>query len=136
MAKDAGGARSNNHLTKEELLAALAVREEDYEIIGFGLVRIRGLNVSEGLPALQQQDDAAARLKMICLLGVVEPKLEPDDLEAIGQCSAEAVSDLALRIMTISGMLPKEGDAFLETTAASKPSLSTVPKSSTGSPQS
>lgn len=135
MAKDAGGARTNGHLTKEQLLAALAVREEDYEIGGFGSVRIRGLNVSEGLPALQKEDDAGARLKMICLLGVVEPKLEPADLDAIGQCSAEAVSDLALRIMTISGMLPKDTDAFLETTEASKPSLSTVPKSSTGSPQ-
>lgn len=136
MVEEAGGARTNGHLTKEQLLQALAVREEDYEIPGFGLVRIRGLNVSEGLPALQQQDDPSARLKMICLLGIVDPKLEPEDLDAIGACSAEAVSNLSLRIMAISGMLPKDTDDFLETTGASSPSSSTAPKSSTGSPQS
>lgn len=140
MAKDAGGARANGHLTKEQLLAALAVREEDYDLAGiegilnFGTIRIRGLNVSDGLPALQQQDDPAARLKMICLMGIVEPKLTPEDLDELGECSAELVSNLALRIMQISGMVADEVQAFLPQTGALKRSSSTAPKSSTGSP--
>lgn len=134
MAKDAGGARTNSHLTKDELFTKLAVPEGDYELPTGGTIRIRGLDINEGLVALQEAgDDASARLKRICLLGIIEPKLEPEDLERIGVSSADLVSDIALAIIRLSGMLPEQVSDFLANTPQPSPSSSTARRRSTGS---
>ena len=113
MGEKAGGARNQQrHLTREELLGKLLVREQDVELPGLGLVRIRGLNVDEGLAAAQSESESMGdRLKRICLLGLVEPKLELADLEELGHASLGGLSTLVERIVALSGL--GSGDSFL-----------------------
>lgn len=107
-------------LTKDELLAQLKTREEDYELPnGSGTVRLRSVAVKdyatiEGFGKEGQTEDA---LKRICLLGIVEPALSPEDLEALTEADIGVATALATRIMQLSGMLPGGAAAFLATTA-------------------
>lgn len=122
------GARGTNNgtpphrLTKEELLAQLRQREEDYEYPGFGTVHIRSIALKEfgvlqGFTNINERADA---LKRICLLGVIDPQLEPADLEALAEADVGAVGDLALRIISLSGQNTEAVEAFLAAGQTSK----------------
>ena len=139
MDAQAGGARTNGHLSKEQLFQNLAVREEDYTLPTGGTIRIRGLPVDEGMTAIatmgDEQSAADERVKRICLLGIVDPKLEPEDMEAMGKLSANALSDVAVAIIRLSGLVTEDVETFLETTRQPKRSSSTARKSSAASRQ-
>ncbi len=138
MATRAVGGRTNGHLTKDELFAKLTIPEEDYALPGGGTIRLRGLDVQQGAPfasGLGKDGDNADRLKRLCLLGIVDPKLEPEDLEAISGGSLEIVSGIAVAVMRLSGMWPGEAEDFFEQTQQPKVSSSTARKRSGGSRQ-
>ncbi|HLF79654.1 MAG TPA: hypothetical protein VJB57_19405 [Dehalococcoidia bacterium] len=133
MAKAAGGAR-NGHLSKEELFARLVIREEDYAIPGGGTIRIRALNVREGAPfvgTLGKEGDPADRIKRLCLMGIIDPQFEPEDLEQLDGGSLKIISGIALAIMRLSGLL--DDDDPFAATPPPKASSSTARKSSAGS---
>ena len=137
MAKAAGGARTNgHHLTKDELFSRLAIQEEDYALPSGGTIRIRGLDVQEGAPfvaTLGSAGDPADRVKRLCLLGIVEPKLEPEDLEQLSGGSLDTVTGISLAIMRLSGLLPGEAEDPFGVTKPPRASSSTARKSSAGS---
>lgn len=144
MADDAGGARQNgHHLTKEELFEKLKLREEDFALPGGGVIRIRGLSVNHGallLPTVQTEGEItdtifADRCKRVCLAGIVDPPLEPEDLETLGERSANLTSEIAAAIIRLSGVDEKEAKDFFDGTPARSPSSSTARKRSTGSRQ-
>lgn len=139
MEQAATGGRENGitHLTKDELFEAVKTREEDFQLPSGGIIRLRGVDVNDGLDAIRGaggETGLADRMKRICLLGIIVPKLDAADLERLGEGSAGVVDKIAIRIMAISGLLDDEDvSGFLPKTQESKASSSTAPKSSAGS---
>lgn len=138
MAKDAGGARSNGHLTKEEFFKSTAIKERDFTLPGGGKIRLRGLNVREGAPfvaGLASEGDPVDRMKKLCLMGIIEPKLELEDLERLDDEAVGVVSTIAGAVMQLSGLVGADTADFFDETRESNSSTSTAPKRSTGSRQ-
>jgi len=119
MAKKAGGARKGEHrLTRDELLAALKTRQQEYNLDGVGTIIIEGVNADDFATAtggVADMTDIDA-MKRICLIGVVDPVLTPDDLEALGQGKIGLIVDLSQAILRLSGMLQGDPDRFLQST--------------------
>lgn len=121
MARQAGGAR--NYLTREQLLERMRADEADFEVVGGGVIRLRGLDPKDGLAALQSdvvsdQD----RVLRICLAGISEPQMSPADLEALSASSLGSVNEIANRILELSGLSGEKVRAFLSPTRPSKES--------------
>lgn len=110
--KGAGGAVKGN-LTKDELLAKLRRREKQFSLPAGGSIRIQGLSVNDfsAVRSMGEEETESSDLfKRVCLLGIVEPELSADDLEALGSSDLGAVTAIATAIMQLSGML-EEGKA-------------------------
>jgi len=119
MATKAGGARSSKpRLTRDQLLEALRTRRQEYELDGVGTVLIESISVDRFAAVQGDLGDmnTADALKRICLLGVVEPALSPEDLEALGGADVGTINDLANAIMQISGLIGKSAERFLAST--------------------
>ncbi len=125
----AGGAKT--HLTKDELLEKLRRREKHLDLPGgLGSICIQGLSVDDfsAVRSMGEEETESADLfKRVCLLGIVDPELSADDLEALGKSDLGAVTAIANEIMQLSGMMDS-GDAadFTEDTQKEKESSSTA----------
>lgn len=130
MAKQGSGAAVKGHLTKDELLAKLRRREKPFDLPGGGSIRIQGLSVDDfsAVRSMGEEDtESSALFKRVCLLGIVEPKLSADDLEALGESDLGAVTAIANEIMRLSGMLDTgEAEDFTKDTQNGKGSSSTA----------
>ncbi len=107
---------------------------------GGGVVRVRGLSVNDfqSIQMMAQEDDQSgdAALVKISLMGIVEPELTADDIEALGEADLGVITLIGNKIMELSGMLGKgSADAFLQSMKAPKGSSSTASKSSGGGSQ-
>jgi len=121
MAEKAGGARiSKVRLTKEQLLDALKTRREEFEVTGIGSIVIESISVDRYAAAQGDLGELSSTdaLKRICLLGVVEPVLTPDDLEALGKSDVGFINELANHIMRLSGLIGGDTGRFLTPTKA------------------
>ena len=138
MARKAGGA-GTKHLTKDELFDKLSVRTEEFELPGgagtitLQSVPLRHIRNLTGVDAEMETNEA---LKRICLVGIRDPELAPEDLDRLDDSNAGAVNVIANRIMELSGMMGDGAAAFLGTTPPPKDSSTTASKSSDGSPAS
>ena len=116
MATKAGGARSSKpRLTRDQLLEALRTRREEYELDGVGTVLIESISVNR-FAAIQSELgelSSSETNKRICLLGLVDPVLTPEDLDVLGEADMGLVGKLANRIMDIGGMDVKAAQRFL-----------------------
>jgi len=124
MEKKAGGVRTR--LTKDQLLAALKTRREEFELAGVGTIIIESISVDRYAAAQGDLGEMSSTdaLKRICLLGVVEPTLAPDDLEALGKADVGLVNEIANRIMRLSGLIGGDTSRFLTPTKEQKGSSS------------
>ena len=116
MATKAGGVReSKPRLTKDQLLEALKTRRQEYELDGVGTITIESISVDRFAAVQGDLGDmnTADALKRICLLGVVEPALSPEDLEALGAANMGAVTLLANAIMDVSDLMGEKVQRFL-----------------------
>jgi hypothetical protein len=128
-----GRGATNGRLTKDQLFAAIAVREQDYALPTGGTIRIRGLSAKNGLAvAGNEEEDSLSRVKRVCRMGIVDPVLDDADLGRLDEMSSNAVSDMAMAILALSG-LTGQAEGFSEPTPESKASSITARKSSTGS---
>jgi len=120
MAKTAGGVRTR--LTKDQLLAALRTRREEFELAGVGTIIIESISVDRYAAAQGDLGEMTSTdaLKRICLLGVVEPALTSDDLEELGKSDVGLVNEVANRIMKLSGLIGGDTSRFLTPTKAQK----------------
>jgi hypothetical protein len=119
MATKAGGVReSKPRLTKDQLLEALRTRRQEYELDGVGTITIESISVDRFAAVQGDLGDmnTADALKRICLLGVVEPALSPEDLEALGAADVGIINDLANAIMRVSGLVGDKASRFLGST--------------------
>lgn len=137
----AGGQRNgtSHQLTKEELLARLACRTEEFELApGVGTIILQSipLNQLNAVRSLDEDTEPHDVLKRICLIGVRDPELGVEDLEAFDQFSAGAIDQIATRIMELSGLMGDRAAAFLHNIPNSKDSSPSASKSSGGSPAS
>ncbi len=136
MAAKAGGA-GNHHLTKEELLQQLSVRTEEFALpAGAGTITLQGvpLRLIQNIQGVDENLDTHEALKRICLIGIREPELSPEDLEALDNSSAGAVNAIANAIMELSAMVGDRAQRFLTPVQEPKRSSTTASKSSEGSP--
>lgn len=138
MARKAGGAGTNSHhLTKEELLERLSVRTEEFELpAGAGTITLQSVPLRHirNIQGVDEKMETHEALKRICLIGIRDPELSPEDLEALDDCNAGAVNMIANRIMELSGMLGDAAAAFLPPARPSKDSSTTASRSSGASP--
>ena len=118
MAKQGAGGATNSKpkqfLTKDELLAKLRRREKELDLpksAGGGALRIQGLSVNDFAAVRSmgaEETDSSDLFKRVCLLGIVEPDLSADDLEALGESDLGAITAIANEIMALSGMLDED----------------------------
>lgn len=120
MATKTGGAgkQPQKRLTKDELLQALRTRQEEVEIAGLGTITIESISVDRYAAAQGDLGELSSTdaLKRICLLGVVDPVLTPEDLDALGASEIGLINGLANRIMRQSGLIGDDTSRFLAPT--------------------
>ncbi len=130
MARTSAGGATKGNLTKDELLAKLRRREKPFELPGGGAIRIQGLSVDDfsAVRSMGEEDTEGSELfKRVCLLGIVEPELTAEDLEALGESDLGSVTAIANAIMQLSGMLDTgEAEDFTSDTQNGKGSSSTA----------
>lgn len=123
-AAGAGGSTKQKYLTKEELLDQMQEQRATYELPGGGLIQLRSLDVKTGLDffGTQTSDNQAIsdRTKKICLLGIVEPELSLEDLEALERARFGAVNQIATKVLELSGMAGTAAADFLTPIPTSK----------------
>ena len=129
------------YLESKDLLLGIAITEEDFEIDGVGIVRLRGLTAKQGVEGLRGMDkDPMMRFQKIILMGVVRPQMTDADLALLADGKIGVVQNLATKIMEMSGMTLSEDEAneavegFLEKAQSENSSSSTASKNSTDSP--
>jgi len=107
MAKGAGGVReSKPRLTKDQLLDLLSVRQQEYEIDGLGTVLVQGVAVNryEQIQAVDDDPNSMDSVKRICLIGLIEPELTAEDLDALAEKDAGRLAALSNVILDLSGL--------------------------------
>ncbi len=142
MARNSGGAGSKKRatskgkkrLTRDELLERLAPRTEEYQLpdeAGGGTIVLRGLSGSKAFDELRgiEGESDLDRVKRLLLLGIKEPELALEDLNALGESSAGLLEDIGNHINTLSGFSMPGLDAFLALIQQQKESSSTASKS-------
>lgn len=95
------------YASKEALKVQLTVQEEDYELPDGSFIRLQGLPVDEGMAAMQGEGDetsSAERMKRVCLLGIKEPELGPEDYEDLASMSVGLTVNIVDAIMRLSGL--------------------------------
>jgi len=92
-------------MNKTEFLKAVCGGSFDYELEGFGVVKVKGLSVNEMREVAEQgvKDPYVAALLTV-VYGLVDPKLDPSDVEALGNANTKIVTGLAERISELSGV--------------------------------
>lgn len=89
-----------------ELLFKPRLPEEDVDLAGVGIVRVRGLSRLEAL-RVQAVDDAIARERLILVLGMVDPSVNDDEAKRWQRASVAGEIELVTgRIAVLSGMGP------------------------------
>ncbi len=142
MARNSGGAGSKKRatskgkkrLTRDELLERLAPRTEEYQLpdeAGGGTIVLRGLSGSQAFDELKgiEGESDLERVKRLLLLGIKEPELALEDLNALGESSAGLLEDIGNHINKLSGFSMPGLDAFLALIQQQKESSSTASKS-------
>lgn len=106
------------YVGRGEFLKALAVREQDLDVPGLGLVRFRPLTLDEA-QALRERHtdrkgtlDTAGMMAEAVVRGMVEPALSGEDVAAIRAGRPQLIDELAKAIAIGSGMDEQfEGEA-------------------------
>lgn len=143
--------RSPKYVNKQDFFATLGKVYEDHEIAPGKTIKVRSLGLNEVAEALRKgAEDIGTAMKRICLLGIVEPELCLDDLEALEKAQGGKVYDIGNAILRLSGIkmpTPREGetveqavkrefDDFFEATRTPPTSTPSASSTSTGSPES
>lgn len=92
-----------SYLTANDFFAAIQGDTVDFDT-GAGVVKLRGLSVSE---VKAMQANGAMGLDTLPLLvahGLVEPELSEDDVQRIADGSFATVNAMAQRVMELSGI--------------------------------
>lgn len=138
---DAPTTKATQRLDRSEFLAAVQVNEADYTMPGGKTILLRGLDVDGGMGAImgsaRDPEEVATKLKQMVLDGVIEPKLEEEDLLALAKGNLGLINAIGNAILELSGVDVAGGDqteAFLLSTQQSKPSTSSVSTPSDASP--
>lgn len=99
------------YLSASDLLAGIMGKAEDYALQDVGTVRIRALTVAEvqDLYRTHKGDDMALMVGSIAV-GMTDPVLSPEQAQGLMQAAAGPVTNLAKRIMEISGMTANVGE--------------------------
>jgi len=104
------GAGKPQYLSADDFLAAITLEGDDFDVPGFGTIRIRALSLHE-VDAVRRkatvkggEPDAGKLMAWALYYGLVEPKLPEDAIETILNGSAGKLTAVARRIMALSGL--------------------------------
>ena len=116
---------TNGHrLTKAELLEQMSEQRETFTLPGGGTIVLRSLGTREGVEhfgtTTTDSQTIAERTRKICLLGIVEPPLEPEDLEALETARFGALNQIATKILELTGIVGDGAANFLTPIPTSK----------------
>lgn len=100
------------YLSASDFLAGIVGQEEDVEIAGVGMVRIRPLTTVEAGKVFQVQD-AGERIAAAVGMALVEPKLTEDETRQLLHAAAGRMAPLVQRVLALAGMMDTEEAASL-----------------------
>lgn len=102
------------YLTADDFLRGVLGEPVDFEVAGFGTVRVRGLTVGEiGTIKRETRGDNTALLVQTIALGMVEPALTVDQLMEAPAGIATVYEQIGVRIAELSGLGDRDQtDAF------------------------
>ncbi len=95
----------SKYLSKADFLAGITCKPVDFEVEGLGTIRVRGLSTLES-----DQIGKAAKGENIGLMvrtahaGLVEPKLDESDVDALWQGAPGIINKIAEKVMQLSGI--------------------------------
>ena len=98
------------YVGRGDFLRALAVQEEDLEVVGLGWVRFRPLTLDEATMLREQHTnvkgvlDTAGMMAAAVVKGMVAPALSAEDVAAIRAGRPAVIDELAKAIAMGSGM--------------------------------
>lgn len=95
----------SKYLSTDDFLAGILGEEVEYEIEGLGTVLIRSLQTVEVQRLRKQYEDEVDMMLGAVMLGLVEPKLQPEHITQLQAAKPGVLNSLGNRIMQISGMV-------------------------------
>lgn len=95
---------ASKYLSKADFLAGITCKPVDFEVSELGIIRIRSLSAEELNELGQKYQNDGFAMAMACIdTGLVEPHLEPDELQELRKASARFMLQIGQRIMELSG---------------------------------
>lgn len=93
------------YLTADDFIKGIVVEPEDFDVPGWGRVRLRGVTTLEMQRInAQAKGDEAKLMAWAVKVGLVEPELPDSAIDSLASGQAGKISTIATRIMQLSGM--------------------------------
>lgn len=94
----------SRYLTKADFLAGITLKPVDFEVDGLGTVQVRGLSIAESTAINDRcgEDNIKKGMEAV-VVGMCNPQLSLDDVQALYDGDPRKVSALAVRISELSG---------------------------------
>lgn len=95
-------------ISKQDFLKGITGKPVELDLEGIGVIKVKGLSVAEltEIQGLSEKDDMLAALYTI-VYGVVEPKLDKEDVEYIKQATPKLTMVIANKISELTGLSNK-----------------------------
>ena len=98
------------YLSADDFLAAITLEGDDYDVPGFGTIRVRALSLHEVNVVRKKAAGKGGELdenKLLSLMlyhGLIEPKLPEEAVESLLSGNAGILTPVIRRIMALSGL--------------------------------
>lgn len=105
-------AGKRTYLTTEDFIKGVIVEPQDYEVPGLGWVQVRGVTTLEMQRINEKADGDQVRMMALAIrMGLVQPELNDEQVDALASGQAGIVTRIANRVMELSGMSTSEAMA-------------------------
>jgi len=97
---------ANQYLSADDFLVAIRGSTVDFDT-GSGIVKLRGLNVTEVKEMQARQTTGGAGVDTLAMLvgyGLVEPRLTEDEAAQLSSASFDLINTMAQRVMALTGL--------------------------------
>lgn len=98
------------YLSANDFLAGIVGEEEDFEVRGLGIIRIRPLGMAEAMRINDKSVDDAERFVLMLTKAIVDPQLDETQCAELYKASGDTLQPLLNRISAMTGSSNVESD--------------------------
>ena len=94
---------AKTYLSGDDFIRAISLEPVDFDVPGLGLVQVRGLTTAEYFDVRENYTNSGEQMVRAVHFGLVNPKLNDEQLLVLGNASPTYISMIAARVLALSG---------------------------------